>query len=551
MYAWDAVGNLETFDDVVQGVSEAYTYDDLYRLNDVVASNGINSSIRYDDLGNILSKSGVGSYAYNEIAVPSECGANNSAPGPHALRRITGTKANYFCYDANGNLVKDNSRQLQYSAFNIPTQITKGSTVVKFDYGPERNRFKREDSSGGSSTTTYTIGDYERVKEGSVTKHKITIAGVAQVIKTDGQSFTDINYFLKDHLGSLTAIVNKYGTVLENMSYDAWGSRRLTNLTLLANPYSYQNGITHRGFTGHEQVDSVGLIHMNGRVYDPIIGRFLSADPFVQAPSNLQNLNRYSYVMNNPLSMTDPSGFNWWKEVRRVASTVVGAIVGAVVGAVAGCIAGIGGGPYGCIAGGAAGAYYGFFAGAAFGYSYRYAKDKGIKHHDALDGAAKAGATSLVTSYASNLAGTWLDSVNYGNSVVAEGVTRVTTHALIGGTMAKVNGGKFADGAFVSGFRELYSFGFALNTPKGSLVEYGFFSYAENAPLAILEQAAVSAAASKIAGVSSSDAFRATIANAVLASIFNGASHRKFRDVKRDEIDRHAPHSLGENYFAR
>ncbi|MGH1353414.1 MAG: RHS repeat-associated core domain-containing protein, partial [Methyloligellaceae bacterium] len=59
----------------------------------------------------------------------------------------------------------------------------------------------------------------------------------------------------------------------------------------------------------HEQIDSVGLIHMNGRVYDAELGRFLSADPNVQALDNLQNFNRYSYVLNNPLSYTDPTGF--------------------------------------------------------------------------------------------------------------------------------------------------------------------------------------------------------------------------------------------------
>ena len=56
-------------------------------------------------------------------------------------------------------------------------------------------------------------------------------------------------------------------------------------------------------------VDPVGLVHMNGRVYDPEIGRFLSADPFVQEPGNLESWNRYSYVVNNPLSLTDPTGF--------------------------------------------------------------------------------------------------------------------------------------------------------------------------------------------------------------------------------------------------
>ena len=66
---------------------------------------------------------------------------------------------------------------------------------------------------------------------------------------------------------------------------------------------------TSRGYTGHEMLDDNGLIHMNGRVYDPNIGRFLSADILVQAPTNTQSYNRYSYVWNNPMSMVDPSGY--------------------------------------------------------------------------------------------------------------------------------------------------------------------------------------------------------------------------------------------------
>ncbi|WP_372723245.1 RHS repeat-associated core domain-containing protein, partial [Immundisolibacter sp.] len=66
---------------------------------------------------------------------------------------------------------------------------------------------------------------------------------------------------------------------------------------------------TDRGFTGHEHLDEIGLIHMNGRVYDPTLGRFLSADPYVQFPETTQGLNRYTYVNNNPLSLTDPSGY--------------------------------------------------------------------------------------------------------------------------------------------------------------------------------------------------------------------------------------------------
>ncbi len=99
--------------------------------------------------------------------------------------------------------------------------------------------------------------------------------------------------------------------MVQRMSFDAWGKRRETNWQPmgLAAIENFNTDITTRGFTGHEQIDSVGLIHMNGRVYDAELGRFLSADPNVQALDNLQNFNRYSYVLNNPLSYTDPTGF--------------------------------------------------------------------------------------------------------------------------------------------------------------------------------------------------------------------------------------------------
>jgi RHS repeat-associated protein len=73
----------------------------------------------------------------------------------------------------------------------------------------------------------------------------------------------------------------------------------------------WQTAKTTRGYTGHEELDEVGLVHMNGRVYDPQLGRFLSADPVVQDATDLQAFNHYAYVRNNPLSLTDPSGFSF------------------------------------------------------------------------------------------------------------------------------------------------------------------------------------------------------------------------------------------------
>ena len=60
--------------------------------------------------------------------------------------------------------------------------------------------------------------------------------------------------------------------------------------------------------TGHEHYDRFRIINANARLYDPVIGRFFSPDPFVQAPGFTQNYNRYSYCMNNPVMYSDPDG---------------------------------------------------------------------------------------------------------------------------------------------------------------------------------------------------------------------------------------------------
>ncbi|HOT15857.1 MAG TPA: RHS repeat-associated core domain-containing protein [Bacteroidales bacterium] len=120
---------------------------------------------------------------------------------------------------------------------------------------------------------------------------------------------TKLVYCLRDHLGSLQYVVNEAGTtVLEEYSYDAWGCRR--------DPVTWKPAAitanTARGFTGHEHIDLFELVNMDGRVYDPRLGRFMSPDPYVQAPFNSQSYNRYSYCLNNPLSFTDPSGYSWF-----------------------------------------------------------------------------------------------------------------------------------------------------------------------------------------------------------------------------------------------
>ncbi|WP_409419233.1 RHS repeat domain-containing protein [Marinomonas sp. RS-M-Aa-14] len=256
-------------------------------------------SLNYNALGNITQKSDVGTYTYNQ----TQCGRQT---GPHAVSSITGKGA--YCYDQNGNLLSGDNRSLTYNSFDKPTYIQQNGETSTFSYGPDRQRYKQV-TTGTVPKTVYYIGGYEKEIRGNRIYHRIQIGDVAIVDKVDNHNET-IHYTLRDHLGSLIATVSDSGTV-KRLFYDPWGKRldlpvpEAQSLT----PFNLASFVTPRGFTGHEHLDNVGLIHMNGRVYDPETARFVSADPVLSDPTYLQSYNRYSYVWNNPLRMTDPSGF--------------------------------------------------------------------------------------------------------------------------------------------------------------------------------------------------------------------------------------------------
>ncbi|ASF42583.1 polymorphic toxin type 23 domain-containing protein [Capnocytophaga endodontalis] len=124
----------------------------------------------------------------------------------------------------------------------------------------------------------------------------------------------------RDQLGSIVAITDLNGKLVEARHFDAWG--KVLSITD-GNGNKLDKLLLDRGYTGHEHLASVGLIHCNGRLYDPALHRFLMPDNYIQDPFNTQNFNRYGYCLNNPLKYTDPNGEIIW------AAVIVGAIIGA------------------------------------------------------------------------------------------------------------------------------------------------------------------------------------------------------------------------------
>ncbi len=315
-FAYDSIGNLRYRAklDSFGGVKydEAFDYDSLNRLSKG-SLNGVNTlSVSYYDNGNIRSKSDVQSnslYSYGQLN--SGCSVK---PGAHALTQVG---SNLYCYDQRGNQIKQISngvslRSVQYNVFNKPTAITSTKGVSTFTYDSSYNIAKRVDSlSGSASKTTYYVGGHEVIYSGDGTNEIKRYLGdfAIQSIKSTGQE--QLVYVLRDHIGSASVYSDATGKVIEEASFDPFGMRRGANWQALLNPNNLKTlqAITERGFTNHIQIDHANIVHMGGRIYDPYTGRFLQADPFVEEPRDAQTLNRYSYVLNNPLSYTDPTGY--------------------------------------------------------------------------------------------------------------------------------------------------------------------------------------------------------------------------------------------------
>jgi len=236
-------------------------------------------------------------------------------------------------------------------------------------------------------TKYYILGNTEKEVNNATgeTRTLNYISGKAILEQTT--SGDNLYYLHKDYQGTTLAITDASGSVVQRYAYDPWGRRRdpgsWRNYT--ATEIEQQNFLFTRGYTGHEHLDAFGLINMNGRMYDPLLGRMLSPDNYVQAPDNSQNFNRYSYAMNNPLVYTDPGGeflipvimlaayLNASMQLISgnvnsmgdfalsigigAASGAAGAGVGSVISSIAGSAIGFGSGAFSGAAGGFAGGF--------------------------------------------------------------------------------------------------------------------------------------------------------------------------------------------------
>ena len=318
-YTFDqATATLTSRTDNLRHLTETFSYDGLYRLT----SYG-NATATYDAKGNLTSKSDVGTFSYDHPQKPYAISA--------AAMTATG--------------IDTAPQDITYTSFHRPDSIVQGNCTSTFVYNDDGQRmlmstYKTIGNHVNTSAKYYLGNCYEE----SGFTHDLYLFGsyydapvvLRKETRFDVYSMQYITeeklyYILRDYLGSIVKVISEDGTAVQDVSYDAWG--RLRNPSTLQ-PYAAGSEPTlflGRGYCGHEHLQTYGLINMNARLYDPIVGRFLSPDPYVQMPDNSQSFNRYSYALNNPLKYVDEDG-EWFVELLLAmgSQAVIGALQGGV-----------------------------------------------------------------------------------------------------------------------------------------------------------------------------------------------------------------------------
>ena len=201
-----------------------------------------------------------------------------------------------FTYDANGNMISGSGLSFIYNDANQLVKIineSDSSTVAEYFYDANGQRVKKIE--GG--VTTYYIGDYveTRMNGSTVDNTSYYFANNERVARKDpdGSKF----YYHSDHLGSTSVVTNEIGAQSEKVAYYPYGSLK----------ERVGEGSTYL-FTDQEFDDESGLYYYGARYYNPELTRFTQPDTVIQDEYNPQNLNRYAYVLNNPVKYTDPTG---------------------------------------------------------------------------------------------------------------------------------------------------------------------------------------------------------------------------------------------------
>jgi RHS repeat-associated protein len=281
-YDFDNVGNILEIEDNVLNSVKTYGYDDLDRLTSADMSvNSVSTYQRdfiYDQYGCIQQ--------VNENDVTISSYEYNLTPF-HAPDTYNG---NILDYDANGNLVEDEDFTYTYNDANQLSEVHyagNSSLVEKYWYDANGQRVKKQNYAG---EFTYYVNQFYEIENGTATSY--FFRDDERIAK---ETSGDMEWYLSDHLGSTTLLINESGLEVERTEYYPYGEVQ-------------SGGLEKYGFTGQENDADTELMYYGARYYSPQYRIFVQPDTMLPDPYNPQALNRYAYTLNNPMKYTDPTG---------------------------------------------------------------------------------------------------------------------------------------------------------------------------------------------------------------------------------------------------
>ena len=284
---------------------EDFTYDRLNRLTGIVEDGDTTARFDYDAYGRMLRK-------YMHSALVFDSASYNADNRPHAIEQAQ-TPLDLPLH------------RMRYTHFDKLAFLMQDTLAVDYIYGYEHQRLHMTEASiyGDTLIEKEYVDNCEYIDNDLYTTTLTYLSGPLGVFgvqeKRDGYR-PDCYFIHPDHLGSWTLVTDSYANIRQDVMYDAWGTPYGFDETDTTALVPVQSLLFDRGFTGHEHLLYFGLINMNGRLYDPVLGRMLSPDIATQDEHNAQAYNRYSYCFNNPLRFTDPSGYfvDWYEKNGRI-----------------------------------------------------------------------------------------------------------------------------------------------------------------------------------------------------------------------------------------
>ncbi|MER9934333.1 RHS repeat-associated core domain-containing protein [Mesorhizobium sp. M0088] len=294
-YARDSVGRITGTTGLTASDSWTYGYDNADRLtaSTNLGNTSLSESFVYAVNDNMTSRTRVaGTYTYPAA----------TAPRPHAP---TSVGANAMAYDANGNLTSDGSRTLVWDEANRLKTVTLASNTVNLAYGPDGARAKKSSS---FATTLYPDASVEI--DPATPGAEIYTRYPHPDIKVTG---TTKAFLHRDHLASVRMVTDALGAIAEATNYATYGERLNTGFQ------------TQKGYIGERFDPETGLLYLNARYMDPVLGRFISPDDWDPTLPGV-GTNRYAYAQNDPVNKSDPNGHLVGVD-DGIAATIVGGLM--------------------------------------------------------------------------------------------------------------------------------------------------------------------------------------------------------------------------------